>query len=95
MIADTPLSAYDAGRELHIVRCRGCRRRLALSSTPRTPTFCNELCAYDYPAAENEDRNALIWALSKYDGVRQTRLAVDFGVARQWVNKVVVEWSRP
>jgi hypothetical protein len=86
------LSAYKREQELNFIRCRGCRRRLALTTAPQM-AFCNELCANDYPAGENEDRNALIWTINKCRGIRQTKLAESFGVARQWVNKVIKDWS--
>lgn len=79
---------------LQVIRCRGCRRELAFSTTYRTPTYCDELCANDYPTGDNEDRNALLYDLSRCAQVPQLALSQMFGIARQWVNKLINDRTR-
>lgn len=72
--------------ELRDVRCRGCRRWLALG--PRTfYVFCDALCAIDYPATPSEARDALMETLAQTEGFSRAQLAPMFGITRQAVTK--------
>lgn len=69
------------------VRCRGCRRLIGIAPIDYR-IYCDTICASDYPAGSNEDRDALIMAVYREEKVRLADLARRFGLTRQRLSQI-------
>lgn len=85
------LTGRKEERDIVPVRCRSCRRTIALSTGTRLPLYCDELCVADIPAVENEDRNALMEVLFQCANISQRQMSNDFPVTRQAINLILQE----
>lgn len=70
------------------IRCRSCRRIVGIGPADFR-IYCDGLCSVDYPAVENEARDALIEAIYLKTHKPKTALARDFSVSRQRVDQIL------
>lgn len=73
---------------LEEIRCRSCRRLLAVGPKNQR-AWCDTLCADDFSATEAEGRDALIEAIFHHRGVAKAALGREFGIARQRVDQIL------
>lgn len=53
--------------------------------------YCSPECVADYPASDNEDRNALIETILQTSSLSKAEVAAKFGMTRQAVSKSMRE----
>lgn len=70
------------------IRCRGCKRLLGIGPADFR-SYCDELCAMDFPVATAEARDGLIEVIFQQTGRSKTSIAEEFGVSRQRIDQIL------
>jgi hypothetical protein len=76
---------------LHRIRCAGCRQTVAFSASPTTlrhKVYCDEYCAAQAPATENNERN-IEWTALADAGVSPVKIGQMYGSAHSVVYKTL------
>jgi len=79
----------DRASFLYDVRCTTCNRRIAVSGAQKWGLYCDEFCAQDLPASDQEMRDSVIEAAARDTDVPMTKVAARFGLTRQRVYQVL------
>ena len=70
------------------IRCRACGRKIGVGVAVRR-SYCDMMCATDYPASSREDRDALVDAIYHEAHPTKVQLAEAFGVSRQMIEQIL------
>lgn len=77
------MSATAPDQFLFEVNCACCRRLIGVSNTRKWGIVCDLLCAWDFPASMNEDRDAVLEVFAKETSLPVKQVAEMFGFSRQ------------
>lgn len=74
---------------LYDVRCSCCKRKIGVAQTQKWGIYCDEFCAQDVPAVEQEARDSVIEVMARDFDIPLAQIGRRFDLVRQRVYQIL------